>query len=99
MKGEFIRTVPFFNNYADGKIFNQYGFAPYDAYGFDVGRFTPLDAISHTQELQEKSDSANDANWGGETYTQQQVDSGKYILNEVYRPNLSNSTRVQPITL
>jgi hypothetical protein len=94
LKGDFIRTTPFLNNSVDSKVFNQYGFAPYDAYGFDVGRFTPLDAISHSQELLAKSDSANDANWAGETYTQEQVDSGKYILNEVYRPNLSNTTRI-----
>jgi hypothetical protein len=59
---------------------------PFDARGYDIGKFTKLDEIHNSEKNLSISDSANDTNWGGT----KQVESGKYINNEVFKPLYSN---------
>lgn len=92
-----IRIVPFVDSILQNPPYNSYntpGYAGFDPRGFDVGRFNPLDAIHISGELLPISDSPTDPNWGGIKYTAEQVNSGKYINNEVYRPNLSGGSNV-----
>ena len=65
--------------------FNQNMYAGFDPNGLFVGRFTELDKIHYSTEEAPVSDNPMDSNWGGILYTQDQVDSGKYIENEVSR--------------
>jgi hypothetical protein len=83
-----IMLNPPYNNY------NTNGYSPFDPHGYEVGRFNSQDLIHISGELLPVSPYANDANWGGVDYTEEQVNSGKYIGNEVYRPIFSNTTRV-----
>jgi hypothetical protein len=92
-----ILTTSFVDSTLQNPPYNQYntpGYAAYDPRGFDVGRFNPLDAIHLSGELLPVSDSPSDSNWGGTEYTERQVESGKYIGNEVYKPNLSGGSRM-----
>ena len=64
---------------------NMYpGFDPDNLY---IGRITETDIVHASTENAEISDNPMDSNWGGVLYTQGQVDSGKYIENEVTKPN------------
>jgi hypothetical protein len=65
---------------------NQYN--SFDPYGQDVGIYTEIDKIHDSTKMNKISDNPMDHNWAGITYTQQMVDSGKYIGNNVDRPIL-----------
>jgi hypothetical protein len=76
-----------------------------DYYSFDpqdqlVGVYTNIDKIHDNGANQPLSDNPMDPNWGGNEYTLQQVNSGKYQGNEIYRPNLFNisTTNFDPKT-
>lgn len=56
------------------------GFDPDNQY---IGYITPLDQMTPMNNKDGYSDSAFDSNWGGQQYTQQQIDSGKYGMNVV----------------
>ena len=89
-----VRTAPLVDATLQNPPFNQYnksGYSAFDPYGFDVGRFTPLDLIHISEEILPVSDSASDPNWGGAKHTEQQINGGKYIGNEVYRPIFANN--------
>jgi hypothetical protein len=88
-----VRTTPLVDTTLQHPPYNQYnknGYTPFDPRGHDIGRFNPLDAIHISGELLPVSDNPTDSNWGGTKYTEEQVNSGKYIGNEVYRPIFSN---------
>jgi len=90
-------TVPYVDATLQNPPYNAYntpGYAGFDPRGYDVGRFNPLDAIHISGELLPVSDSPTDPNWGGPKYTEQQVNAGKYIGNEVYRPVFSGGNNV-----
>ncbi len=65
--------------------FNQNMYAGFDPDGLFVGRFTEVDKIHYSTQESVISDNPMDYNWGGILYTQDKVDSGKYIENEVIR--------------
>jgi hypothetical protein len=67
--------------------FNQNMYSGFDPQGLFVGRLTEVDVIHHSTENSKMSDNPMDTNWGGVLYTQAQVDSGKYVENEVTRTN------------
>jgi hypothetical protein len=65
---------------------NYPGFDPTSQY---VGVYTNLDIIHDKTKQNEISDNPMDPNWAGTTYTQQMIDSGKYLENQVTRPVLT----------
>jgi hypothetical protein len=68
----------------------------FDAYGVGQGKYTDLDKIhDSTAASTQISDNPMDPNWGGTSFTQNSVDSGKYIENNVYPVNFSMPGGVQ----
>jgi hypothetical protein len=67
--------------------FNQNMYSGFDPQGLYVGRLTAVDVIHNSTENAQMSDNPMDPNWGGVLYTQAQVDSGKYVENEVTPTN------------
>jgi hypothetical protein len=65
---------------------NQYN--SFDPTSQDIGVYTELDKIHDSTSMNKISDNPMDHNWAGITYTQQMVDSGKYIGNNIDRPIL-----------
>ena len=59
-----------------------------------VGVYTNIDAIHDSTNAKKISDNPMDSKWAGITYTQQMVDSGKYVDNEVSKPSLFNAKTV-----
>lgn len=80
--------------------YNQNMYNGFDATSQYVGVYTNLDQIHESTGFSELSDNAMDANWGGVSYTQEMVNSGKYNDNLVvpygYNPELGIglSTRI-----
>jgi hypothetical protein len=70
--------------------FNKNMYVGFDPNGQHVGRKTELDQIHVAKKGDAVSDNPMDANWGGVSYTQNLVDSGKYADNEVSKPLLFN---------
>ena len=58
----------------------------FDPIGLQIGTYTKLDAIHDSTAWSGVSDNPMDLNWGGVQHTQQAVDSGKYIENQVSKP-------------
>ena len=67
--------------------YNQNMYPGFDPQGLYVGRNTEVDVVHYSTEQAPKSDNPMDSNWGGILYTQAQVDSGKYVENEVTPTN------------
>lgn len=67
--------------------YNQNMYPGFDPQGLYVGRNTEVDVVHHSTERAKMSDNPMDPNWGGVLYTQAQVDSGKYVENEVTPTN------------
>jgi spore cortex formation protein SpoVR/YcgB (stage V sporulation) len=65
---------------------NQYN--GFDPYGQDVGIYTEIDQIHDSTSMNKISDNPMDSNWAGITYTQQMIDSGKYVDNYISKPVL-----------
>jgi hypothetical protein len=77
-------------NVADASRENGYNtgmYAGFDPYGQYIGKHTDVDLIHESTEKQKISDNPMDLNWGGVLYTQDQVNAGKYVDNQVTRPN------------
>ena len=73
----------------DNPPYNQDQYAGFDPYGFNVGQQTNIDQIHQSTEKNNRvSDNPMDTNWGGTTYSQESVDSGKYADREVGKPTL-----------
>jgi hypothetical protein len=66
----------------------------FDPYGQHIGEYTNIDAVHDSTNLNRISDNPMDSKWAGTTYTQQMVESGKYIKNEITRPKLFNPKTV-----
>ena len=80
-----IETVPYIDSNLVNKPYNQgiYGFDPTSQY---VGKYTVLDQIHDSTQIQNKdgaSDNAMDTNWGGAVFTINQIKAGKYDGNEI----------------
>jgi hypothetical protein len=67
--------------------YNKNMYPGFDPDNLHIGRITELDIIHESTENAPMSDNPMDSNWGGILYTQGQVDSGKYVENEVTRTN------------
>lgn len=72
----------------DHKPYNQNMFAGFDPHGQDVGIYNQLDAIHHSTQQQSVSDNPMDTNWGGVTFSQNAVLSGKYADRVVGKPTM-----------
>ena len=68
--------------------YNQNMFAGFDSHGQDVGIYNELDAIHESTQQQPLSDNPMDTNWGGVTYSQNAVLSGKYADRVVGKPTM-----------
>jgi hypothetical protein len=67
---------------------DQYpGFDPTSQY---VGQYTDIDAVHDSTNAKKISDNPMDSKWAGVTYTQQMVDSGKYVDREITKPSFFN---------
>ena len=67
--------------------FNQTGLNSFDPYGLYVGRFTDVDVLQKKTADTGNGLSANaaDPNWGGVTYTQDQIQRGEFSNSQVQR--------------
>ena len=73
----------------DNPPYNQDQYAGFDPYGFNVGQLTNIDQIHQSTEKNNRvSDNPMDTNWGGTTFSQESVESGKYADREVGKPTL-----------
>jgi len=72
----------------DNQTFNQNMYAGFDSHGQDVGVYNELDAIHNSTQQQPLSDNPMDTNWGGVTYSQEMVLSGKYADRIVGKPTM-----------
>jgi hypothetical protein len=63
--------------------YNSNTYPGFDASGFNMGDFTPLDALNFIQQESGLSPNPMDANWGGPKFTQHLVDAGYYKGDEV----------------
>jgi len=68
------------------KTYNKNLYPGFDPYGYDVGRYTQLDAIHDSTGKLPISDNPMDTNWGGVEHTQDSVESGKYEKRQVTKP-------------
>jgi len=74
-----------YDNTASKNDNNMY--ASFDPLGLYVGKYTQLDKIHSEKEvLGAISDNPMDSNWGGVSYTEQQVANGTYSESSVFRP-------------
>lgn len=83
-----VKPVAVLDASRDNKQFNQNMFAGFDPYGQDVGVYNELDAIHQSTQQQPLSDNPMDTNWGGVTYSQETVLSGKYADRIVGKPTM-----------
>jgi hypothetical protein len=68
----------------DDKPYNTNSYPAFDPMSLNQGEYTPLDKMFHIQETTKKfSDNPMDDNWGGQSYSQKAVDSGKFVGDEV----------------
>ena len=68
--------------------YNKNQYFGFDPYGQDVGLYTEVDKLHDSTEMNKISDNPMDSNWAGITYTQQMIDSGKYVDNYISKPVL-----------
>lgn len=66
-------------------VFNRNSYPGFDPQNQNIGRETDLDA-AYGDDGQALSANAMKPNWGGVTYSIQEVDLGKYAQDEVYMP-------------
>jgi hypothetical protein len=74
--------------------YNDDQFPGFDPQGQDVGQYTNVDAVHDSTNAKKISDNPMDSKWAGTTYTQQMVDSGKYVDRELSKPTLFNPKTV-----
>ena len=68
--------------------YNSNNYSGFDPYGQFVGVYTDVDKLHDSTSMNKISDNPMDPNWAGTIYTQQMVDSGKYIDNNISKPVL-----------
>jgi hypothetical protein len=71
--------------------YNKDQFPGFDPMGQYVGQYTDVDAVHDSTNSRKISDNPMDPKWAGVTYTQQMVDSGKYVGSEISKPSLFNA--------
>jgi hypothetical protein len=72
----------------DNSPYNKNQHFGFDPYGQDIGLYTEVDKLHDSTEMNKISDNPMDSNWAGITYTQQMIDSGKYVDNYISKPVL-----------
>jgi len=83
-----VKPVAVLDATRDNPSFNQNMYAGFDSHGQDIGVYNELDAIHHSTQQQSLSDNPMDTNWGGVTYSQEAVLSGKYADRIVGKPTM-----------
>lgn len=84
-----VQPVEVMDSSDDNKPFNQGHFQGFDAHGQQVGQYTTLDSIHDSTMHAKISDNPMDPNWGGVSFSQASVDSGKYAGSEVGKPTMN----------
>jgi hypothetical protein len=74
--------------------YNKDQYHGFDPNGQHIGEYTNVDAIHDSTNAKKISDNPMDSKWAGITYTQQMIDSGKYVDNEIVKPSLFNAKTV-----
>lgn len=72
----------------DTPPYNENQYAGFDSHGQNVGEFTQLDEIHASTAYAKVSDNPMDTNWGGTSFSQDAVATGKYSDREVGKPSL-----------
>ena len=75
----------------DNPPYNKEQYPGFDPHGQHIGEYTNLDSVHDSTNAKKISDNPMDSKWAGTTYTQQMVDSGKYIGNEIVKPSFFNA--------
>jgi hypothetical protein len=78
----------FIDSSRDNPPYNKNQHFSFDPYGQDIGLYTEVDKLHDSTEMNKISDNPMDSNWAGITYTQQMIDSGKYVDSYVSKPVL-----------
>lgn len=86
-----VKTINYIDANLNNPPYNMNQYNAFDPYGYDIGRFDQLDAIHISERILPVSTSANDTNWGGTEYTEERVNAGDFLNNEVYRPVYSKT--------
>jgi len=81
-----IHVVEVVDASRENKPYNAGNYASFDPTSQYVGVYTNIDKVHDSTEMNKISDNPMDSNWAGVTYTQQMIDSGKYIDNQITRP-------------
>jgi len=79
--------------------YNQNMYPGFDPDNLFIGRITNEDIVHDSTQKSQMSDNPMDHNWGGVLYTQQQIDSGKYVENEVVPPNYATPKGAQNLPI
>jgi len=91
------KPVPYIDANSSNPPYNANGYYGFDPYGQYQGVFTSVDVIhNETQKntVSGFSDNAMDPNWGGVLFTANQVSSGKYAGDNVFKPVFSDVPNV-----
>lgn len=78
----------FIDSSRDNPPYNKNQHFGFDPHGQDIGLYTEVDKLHDSTEMNKISDNPMDSNWAGITYTQQMIDSGKYVNSYVSKPVL-----------
>ena len=70
--------------------YNKDQYPGFDPAGQYIGKYTDVDAVHDSTNAKKISDNPMDSKWAGITYTQQMVDSGKYVDREITKPTFFN---------
>jgi hypothetical protein len=91
------KPVPYIDANSSHPPYNDTGYFAFDPFGQYQGVFTTVDVI-HDETRKDTvngfSDNAMDPNWGGVIFTANQVASGKYAEDNVFKPVFSGSPNV-----
>lgn len=68
--------------------YNANNYPGFDPQGQYIGIYTNIDQVHDTTKQDMVSDNPMDPNWGGIKYTNEAVESGKYIDNQITKPML-----------
>jgi len=85
-----VNTVPVQSTDAsrENSPYNKNNYPSFDPHGQFIGVYTDMDEVHKSTTQDQISDNPMDPNWGGVEYTQQMVDSGKYIDYNITKPLL-----------
>jgi hypothetical protein len=82
--------LPIMDANRDIPPYNQGNYPGFDPAGLFIGQYTELDKIHDSTQTAPVSVNPMDTNWGGVQYTQQAVNRGDFVENNVAPPLLVN---------